>query len=85
MAQERFYHSSKSYVLQLVDQDVVSHTIQSYTNGESIDAIKKKLLSISLTNTLYTNLPHEITPEKCVCGYYLYEKVEGRSACVIGK
>lgn len=80
MSQERFHYTAKNSILQLVDQEIVSQIIQAYCNGDTINSIKERFSNIPLTNSLYANLPHELTNKKCICGNYLYKKIEGRSA-----
>lgn len=80
MSQKRFHYAAKNSILQLVDQEIVSQIILAYSNGDTINSIKEHFSNIPLTNSLYANLPHELTTEKCVCGDYLYKKIEGRSA-----
>src|SRR5690606_16604776 len=42
--------------------------------------IKAAFPEAPITNSLYVNLPYELTNEKCVCGHFIYRKVSGRTS-----
>ena len=80
MAQEYFYYPHNSIALKYIDQQIVKRIIKAYERGNQIEKIKADFPDAPITNSLYVNLPYEITEEKCICGHYIYRKVSGRTS-----
>lgn len=80
MAQEYFYYPHNSIALKYIDQQIVKQIIKAYERGDQVEKIKAAFPEAPITNSLYVNLPYELTNEKCVCGNYFYRKVPGRTS-----
>lgn len=80
MAQEHFYYPNNSIALKYIDQQIVKRIIKAYERGNQIEKIKADFPDAPITNSLYVNLPYELTDEKCICGHYIYRKVSGRTS-----
>lgn len=80
MAQENFYYPYNSIALKYIDQQIVKQIIKAYERGDKIGKIKEDFPDAPITNSLYVNLPYELTNKKCVCGHYIYRKVPGRTS-----
>ena len=80
MAQENFYYPYDSIALKYIDQQVVKRIIIAYERGDQIEKIKTDFPDAPITNSLYVNLPYELTDQKCICGNYIYRKVTGRTS-----
>ena len=80
MAQENFYYPYNSIALKYIDQQIVKRIIIAYERGDQIEKIKADFPDAPITNSLYVNLPYELTDEKCICGNYIYRKVTGRTS-----
>lgn len=80
MAQEYFYYPYNSIALKYIDQQIVKQIINAYKRGDQIGKIKQDYPDAPITNSLYVNLPYELTNEKCICGHYIYRKVSGRTS-----
>ncbi|WP_118194767.1 hypothetical protein [Albibacterium indicum] len=77
MAQENFYYPYDSIALKYIDQQIVKRIIIAYERGDQIEKIKADFPDAPITNSLYVNLPYELTDEKCICGNYICRKVVG--------
>lgn len=80
MAQENFYYPYNNIALKYIDQQIVKRIIKAYERGDQIGKIKTDFPDAPITNSLYVNLPYELTNEKCICGHYIYRKVSGRTS-----
>ena len=80
MAQEYFYYPHNGIALKYIDQQIVKRIIKAYERGDQVEKIKAAFPEAPITNSLYVNLPYELTNEKCVCGHYIYRKVSGRTS-----
>lgn len=80
MAQENFYYPYNSIALKYIDQQIVKQIIKAYERGDQIGKIKTDFPDAPITNSLYVNLPYELTDEKCICGLYIYRKVSGSTS-----
>ncbi|CDS93846.1 hypothetical protein BN1088_1431744 [Sphingobacterium sp. PM2-P1-29] len=80
MAQENFYYPHNSIALKYIDQQIVKRIIKAYERGDQVGKIKADFPDAPITNSLYVNLPYELTNEKCICGHYIYRKVSGRTS-----
>lgn len=79
MAQENFYYPYNSIALKYIDQQIVKQIIKAYERGDQIEKIKEDFPDAPITNSLYVNLPYELTDRKCVCGHYIYRKISSRT------
>lgn len=80
MTPENFYYLYDSTALKYIDQKIVKRIITAYKRGDQIEKIKADFPDAPITNSLYVNLPYELTDEKCICGNYIYRKVAGRTS-----
>lgn len=80
MTQDEFHYPYDSIALKYIDQSIVKQLIKSYKRGDSITKIKLDFPNAPVTNSLYVNLPYELTDEKCICGNFIYRKVPGRTS-----
>ncbi len=80
MAQDKFYYPYDSIALKYIDQSIVKQLIKAYKQGDPIAKIKQDFPNAPVTNSLYANLPYEITDEKCICGGFIYLKIPCRSS-----
>jgi len=80
MAQDKYYFHSKNSTLKSVNQSSVSDILSMYEQCDNLSSIRKKYPTLNIRNTLYIDLPYELTTEKCACGEILYKKIKGRTA-----